>query len=75
MLGSCYIYGYGSETLNGDPTLDLRFAPVTIIPKDLCTERLGSYNAPEPNSGLFCAIGSRPRVDACAVSNLLNFKW
>lgn len=74
MLGPCYIYGYGSETINGDPTLDLRFAPVTIIPNDLCTTKLGSYNAPEPNSGLYCAIGSHPRADTCAVSNPLNFK-
>lgn len=48
--------------------MDLRFAPVTIIPNDLCVAKLGSYNAPEPNSGLFCAVGSRPHVDACAVN-------
>lgn len=73
LIGSCYIYGYGSETLNGSPTLDLRFAPVTIISNDLCTDRLGTYNAPGPNSGLFCAVGSRPHVDACAVSILLLY--
>lgn len=66
-LDDCYIYGYGSENLTGDPTLDLRLAPVKIITQENCVAQLGSYNAPEPGSGMFCAIGARPGVDACLV--------
>lgn len=65
---ACYIFGYGSEKVSGDPTLDLRLAPVNIIPYDSCLKELGSSNAPERNSGMFCAVGANPGVDACSVS-------
>lgn len=65
---ACYIFGYGSEKVSGDPTLDLRLAPVNIIPYDTCLKELGSSNAPERNSGMFCAVGANPGVDACSVS-------
>lgn len=72
----CYIYGYGSENVTGDPTLDLRLAPVNIITQEKCVSQLGIYNAPEPGSGMFCAMGARPGVDACLVSiQCSNLKW
>lgn len=64
---ACYIFGYGSETLSGDPTLDLRLAPVKIISHESCMKELGPWNAPELDSGMFCAIGENPGVDACPV--------
>lgn len=67
MIDACYIYGYGSESLAGDPTLDLRLAQVNIISQESCVAELGKYNAPERNSGMFCAIGAKPGVDACSV--------
>lgn len=66
-LDDCYIYGYGSENVTGDPTLDLRLAPINIITQENCVAQLGTYNAPEPGSGMFCAMGARPGVDACLV--------
>ncbi|XP_055323956.1 mite allergen Der f 3 isoform X2 [Sitodiplosis mosellana] len=62
---ACYIFGYGSEKISGDPTLDLRLAPVNIISYDSCLKELGASNAPERNSGMFCAVGANPGVDAC----------
>lgn len=52
----------------GNPTLDLRLAPVNIIPYDTCLTELGPSNAPELNSGMFCAAGGNPGVDACSVN-------
>lgn len=63
---ACYIFGYGSESLAGDPTLDLRLAPVNIITYESCLKELGPSNAPEHNSGMFCAVGGNPGVDACS---------
>lgn len=57
----------------GEALLELRFAPVTIIPRSVCTQKLGTYNAPEENSGLFCAVGTYPHIDACAVSSFTQF--
>lgn len=71
-LDACYIFGYGSETLSGDPTLDLRLAPVKIISHELCMKELGPWNAPELDSGMFCAIGESPGVDACPVIEIIN---
>lgn len=69
----CYIFGYGSQAVYGEPTLDLRIAPVRIISHERCTEQLGPYNAPPLNSGMFCAEGARPGVDACSVRhNIAN---
>ncbi|XP_031618294.1 kallikrein-4-like [Contarinia nasturtii] len=62
---SCYIFGYGSEVVGGDPTNDLRLAPVKIISNETCLKELGPFNAPEPNSGMFCAVGEQPGGDAC----------
>lgn len=70
MTDACYIFGYGSESLTGDPTLDLRLAPVNIITYESCLKELGPSNAPEHNSGMFCAIGANPGVDACSVSQM-----
>lgn len=69
LADECYIFGYGSETVYGRPTLDLRIAPVRIISFEKCLEQLGPYNAPARNSGMFCAEGARPGVDACSVSS------
>lgn len=71
-LDDCYIYGYGSETVSGSATLDLRLAPVKIISPEECVRQLGVYNAPEPNSGMFCAIGLWPGIDACSVYTFFN---
>lgn len=68
-LDNCYIFGYGSESLYGPATLDLRLAPVAIISSELCTEKLGEYNAPPNGTRMFCAVGARPFADACAVSH------
>lgn len=65
---ACYIFGYGSETISGLPTLDLRLAPVKIISHESCLNELGPWNAPEQDSGMFCAVGEYPGVDACPVS-------
>lgn len=70
---ACYIFGYGSETLSGDPTLDLRLAPVKIISHESCMKELGPWNAPELDSGMFCAIGEYPGVDACPVITNARF--
>lgn len=65
---ACYIFGYGSEQVSGDPTLDLRLAPVKIISYESCLKELGPSNAPERNSGMFCAVGVNPGADACSVN-------
>lgn len=65
ILDTCYIYGYGSEELNGPATLQLKIAPVRIISHEMCFEKLGKYNAPEATSGMFCAMGLAAHVDAC----------
>lgn len=67
IIDNCYIYGYGSETLYGPATLELRLAPVSIISPEKCMEKLGPYNAPTENSRMFCAVGLRPYIDACGV--------
>lgn len=74
-VDDCYIYGYGSESISGDPTLDLRLAPVKIISYEQCLNELGSYNAPERNSGMFCAVGANPGVDACSVSETIILEF
>lgn len=71
-VDACYIFGYGSETLAGDPTLDLRLAPVKIISQESCLHELGPWNAPEIDSGLFCAVGENPGVDSCPVNQFLE---
>lgn len=65
---ACYIFGYGSEEVDGDPTLDLRLASVVIISQERCLRELGPTHAPELDSGMFCAIGEDPFSDACSVS-------
>lgn len=69
---NCYIYGYGSEELFGRPTLELRLAPVVIVPLDICIEQLGPYNAPTVDSGMFCASGAQRNADACKVNTKLG---
>lgn len=43
-------------------------APVRIISYESCLRELGPWNAPELDSGMFCAVGESPGVDACPVS-------
>lgn len=71
---ACYIFGYGSETLSGNPTLDLRLAPVKIISHESCMKELGPWNAPGLDSGMFCAVGEHPGVDACPVNTRIRNK-
>lgn len=71
----CYIYGYGSETLYGQPTLDLRIAQVQTTPIELCIAKLGEYNAPKRSEGLYCAHGANPNIDACGVSLFMFFPY
>lgn len=63
----CYIFGYGSEAFTGDATLELRMGAIQLISQEECENDLGKYMAPERGSGMFCAIGRNPCVDACQV--------
>lgn len=64
----CYLIGYGSTQLHGDPTLRLLIGPSGRISMAQCAALLGKYMAPEPHTAMFCAQGvggdGRP-VDTC----------
>lgn len=62
--GECTIYGYGYKDVNTMKTSDvLSSGEVIIISLDECTQKLGPFVAPQPDSGMMCAIGYG--VDAC----------
>nr|XP_032517543.1 serine protease ami-like [Danaus plexippus plexippus] len=63
--GGCVFYGYGYYDEKEVPSQTLRAAALELMSLDKCTELLGKYVAPEPNSGMLCASGNG--ADACLV--------
>ncbi|XP_061383962.1 trypsin eta-like [Danaus plexippus] len=61
--GGCVFYGYGYYDEKEVPSQTLRAAALELMSLDKCTELLGKYVAPEPNSGMLCASGNG--ADAC----------
>lgn len=55
-----------------DPSIynELRKTNVDIISEEECEELLGKYIAPNPGSGMICAMGNNS--DACQVINSIS---
>ncbi|XP_061716636.1 trypsin beta-like [Cydia pomonella] len=62
--GECKVYGYGVKDVSTYELSEaLLAASVRIVPLDECTQSLGSYMAPDFDSGMICAVGNG--VDTC----------
>ncbi|XP_063536025.1 trypsin alpha-3-like, partial [Cydia strobilella] len=62
--GECTVYGYGVKDVSTYELSEALLAVnVRIVPLDECTQSLGTYMAPDFDSGMVCAVGNG--VDTC----------